>query len=106
MRKLALKLDDLVVDSFILATPVPAEGTVEAHASNLCTEGHRSCDVGSCPISCFGSCPCDPQYPESMGCEYPTLYESCNPCDLTAASPQTCVAPCHTQYAETCFWCA
>ncbi len=64
MRKIALKLDTLAVESFHTAAHVIAVGTVHAHndaLTQLCT---RLCTAYSCPVqntepaSCQYACDC------------------------------------------------
>jgi hypothetical protein len=57
MKKLALKLDDLAVESFEIAPESPSRGTVMAHASTgnqfIC---ECSYEAGTCDYTCGNSC--------------------------------------------------
>ena len=76
MRKLKLDLDSLDVQSFATDGETPASGTVLGQ-SGLCQSTYygctytdfesciptcNTCDQGTCPQSCFGSCgeTCEP----------------------------------------------
>lgn len=55
MKKLALKLDDLRIDTFTTGKPPTGKGTVQGHYGTTHT-GETAC-LGSCPPdTCYISC--------------------------------------------------
>lgn len=87
MKKLALKLDQLAVESFIIDPAGEVRGTVAGHnppeptvscggtCDNPCGSGMFTCDY-TCPASCWGTC-------QSCGetCQFCSGHASCPPID-------------------------
>jgi hypothetical protein len=56
MKKLALRLDDLRVDTFAAEAPLAGKGTVQGHYGTNHT--NETMCLGSCPPdTCYISCP-------------------------------------------------
>ncbi|HEU0301639.1 MAG TPA: hypothetical protein VFR37_19445 [Longimicrobium sp.] len=74
MKKLALRLDDLEVDTFTTAERTGGKGTVRGHYGATHTQGGETCWA-----SCFGTCggdTCDytcPGYATTPGGIYPCV---------------------------------
>ena len=94
MKKLALRLDDLTVESFSTATADALPGTVHGNdwtvVGGCATDEYQSCD-GSCPH--LGSC-------NEATCNHNTCMDTCN-----ASCGGTCYATCPndmTCYGSAC----
>jgi hypothetical protein len=85
MKKLALRLDDLAVDSFDTSAPADGRGTVRGYGDSTdCSYGspnYTNCDR-TCHYPCAESGECTP------GCPFNTVH--CEPTLACPGSVQTC----------------
>ncbi|HEU0301636.1 MAG TPA: hypothetical protein VFR37_19430 [Longimicrobium sp.] len=86
MKKLALKLADLRVDTFATAGPPAGRGTVAGHYGTTHTQQGQTCDAtcgGTCDYGDYGTC--------AYSCA-PTCWGSCGPetCDFSCPVENTC----------------
>ena len=101
MKKLRLEVDDLRVESFVVADSGDQKGTVHAHVSCRCTNaqggtcgGGASCNGGAtCDTDCSGvtyvdSCPCDPETAYAPSCDY-SCVETCATACIGCSVPAT-----------------
>jgi hypothetical protein len=95
MKKLALKLDDLQVETFDPSSTKPeVRGTVEGHESlnGTCGQSCYTCQVSCNGLSCFscnGSC-------EMSVCYGQSCFGTCNTCQ------GSCYATCYATCGQTC----
>lgn len=94
MKKLALNVDELRVDSFDTASIPDVRGTVNGHYTidttcvQTCTTCQNSCR-GTCDWSCQGSCDNTCQYTCNLTCPYTCGFSCFGSCGAS------CVATCN-----------
>jgi hypothetical protein len=84
MKKLALKLDELCVESFDTSLPRPERGTVRAREESPAYTCGVSC-LGTCALTCWGTCP--------NSCQG-TCYITCNASECIGSCAATCGNTC------------
>lgn len=95
MKKLALSLDDLHVESFSTSGGKAPRGTVQGLDSTAFEDTCNSCG-GTCDVNNATPCgPCNPQYPDTDGGPvWSSVYTDCGNCRVSYNEVGTCVAPC------------
>lgn len=103
MRKLALDLDSLVVDSFGTEPARAGEGTVLGQATDAWGTCYTDCVGGTCP----GCSPSSIVLCATAGCgsgrDVDTCYETCNTCADSCNGIRSCLNTCAASCWESCY---